>query len=600
LKNITSNKKILLLILLGFFIVILTPFMLGYYLERISVMEYNHALGFVDLYNYTSDSFDYHYTMESYKAAYEKFGQLRKYAESEKYTAIVKDRILELEQLERDYQDAELLFVRKEYEAAATAFSKLREYRDGANRELNALYLYAEGLLSDGEYIAAAEEFSKLHGYGDSNEKEKYAFYSYAKKLLDDEKFAEAEIAFSDARLSGYLDSDELRYSALNSIHKNKYVYAVELFDNEQYQDAANIFMSLGDYEDSYIRYVESIRRLAVFLTMDSNAHAIAAGHNHSIGLTSDGMVVTTGDSAFGRRDTESWSNVVSVTAGRALSAALTKDGRVLVATDDVSIKTAEQWTSVVAISAGNDFLVGLTEDKKVLFAGDGRTWLGHNPYPNNTLKNAEEWDDIVSIAAGWRHIVGLTSKGEVRIIGKGAVEQLDELRRIMDSDDWTNDIVSIAAGGGYQDVDGEGVSDEYYITALLKRDGTVVILGNLKDSDKATVMGGDNAWANIKALAVGSWHIVGLTNDGRVLTTGSGYYADLDRTDDTSNIMNVDGWAQSGNPVVEIAAGTGFTLALNSDGSMVSVGFNRDYQRYVSGWSDIAVNNERLSRNTE
>jgi TolA-binding protein len=582
-ESITIKARIIA-ILAGAFIAIIIPTVFIVSLDITSRNQYNNAmfhLRQLKELDYTSADYDFDDFVEAYRDIYRAFTRLRRFRDSEKQSAMLQERIAELERLERDYLDAKLLFQNGKYIEAANAFSELHIYRDSSELELTALYSNAGLLLEEGQYLAAASAFFELHTFRDSGEQALFALFSNATQLLSEGKFKEAETAFADYRLSGYRDSADLRDFARNMVLQTDYENAMRLFNDGDYIHAAVAFENLGDYRDSWHRYIESIRKLERILLIESNAHSIAAGHNHAILLTSEGIIITTGENSTGERNTADWTDIVSVTAGRTISAGLTANGNVFIAGRDTRLREAERWTSMVAISAGNDFIIGLTEGRTVRVVGDTRSGLGWYTYPNNDLRNAEEWSDITTIAAGWRHVVGLTSSGEVRIAGMGAREQLEELSYLMRLDSWTNsDIIAIAAGGGYQDIESPVNSDEYYITALLKRDGSVIVLGNIADKDKGLIMGGETAWTDIIAISVGSCHVVGLTSEGRVYTTGEGYYPELDSATNDSNLMNVGTWGQGNIRVMEIAAGTGMTFGLKSDGTIESVGFNAVGQR--------------------
>ena len=111
----------------------------------------------------------------------------------------------------------------------------------------------------------------------------------------------------------------------------------------------------------------------------------------------------------------------------------------------------------------------------------------------------------------------------------------------------------------------------------------SLIVFDNITDKDKELIMGGETVWTDIIAISVGSCHIVGLTSEGRVHTTGEGYYPELDSATNDSNLMNVGTWSQGNIKVIEIAAGTGMTFGLKSDGTVESVGFNAVGQRRFS-----------------
>jgi hypothetical protein len=108
--------------------------------------------------------------------------------------------------------------------------------------------------------------------------------------------------------------------------------------------------------------------------------------------------------------------------------------------------------------------------------------------------------------------------------------------------------------------------------TAILKDDGTV---------QKTTISNGPSdfkieGWQDVKAIAAGDYHIVGLKKDGTVVAAGDNRYGQL----------NVEGWSD----IVSVSAGFGHTIGLKSDGTVVAVGYNNDKACDVGEWKDIVA----------
>jgi hypothetical protein len=123
-----------------------------------------------------------------------------------------------------------------------------------------------------------------------------------------------------------------------------------------------------------------------------------------------------------------------------------------------------------------------------------------------------------------------------------------------LDVSPWTN-IKAIAAG--------------MYHTVGLKEDGTVVAVGfNGYGQIKVS------PWTNIKAIAAGTYHTVGLKEDGTVVAVGYNKYGQ----------MNVSPWTT----IKAIAAGAYHTVGLKEDGTVVAVGSNGSGQLNVSPWTNI------------
>jgi|GEM_PF-971280 len=161
------------------------------------------------------------------------------------------------------------------------------------------------------------------------------------------------------------------------------------------------------------------------------------------------------------------------------------------------------------------------------------------------------------------------------------------------------------------------------YHTVGLRSDGTVVAAG-CNDDGQCDV----DSWTDIVAVAAGSQHTVGLRSDGTVVATGWNYHGQCD----VSNWKNIrlpqemnpgyqaaqqlmdEGkylqamWAFSALDFQDsaekaqearscyvssqptLAVGSGHTVGLLSDGTVVATGWNRNGQCDVDSWSDIVA----------
>ena len=152
---------------------------------------------------------------------------------------------------------------------------------------------------------------------------------------------------------------------------------------------------------------------------------------------------------------------------------------------------------------------------------------------------------------------------------------------------------------------DRETISAGSWHTVGLKNDGTVVSTGQIPSTSE---------WSDIAAVSGGRLHAVGLRKDGTVVAVGSaggkdnkgqcnvsnwsrivavsagGYHTVGLRSDGTvvaageKAQCNVSSWSN----MVAISAGGHHTVGLRSDGTVVAVGSNSYGQCDVSGWSDI------------
>jgi alpha-tubulin suppressor-like RCC1 family protein len=285
--------------------------------------------------------------------------------------------------------------------------------------------------------------------------------------------------------------------------------------------------------------------------------NCIACGINHTVGLKTDGTVVTVGKNYgfmkeyTGPCNTRSWENVIAVVAGSQNTFGLKVDGTVYVSGDNRGWKAKyygnceiDDWCDIIAISAGEYHTVGLKKDGTVIAVGEDK----------DGQCDVFDWRNIIAISAGMFHTVGLKKDGTVVAVGSSSSGQCDVYG-------W-RDIVAISAG--------------MFHTVGLKKDGTVVAVGN-NEKGKCNI----SNWNRIVAIATGSFHTVGLKSDGTVVTVG----------DNDNGRCNTSFW----NDIVAISASS-HTVGLKTDGTVVAVGRGECGENDVDEWKNIGyVDKERL-----
>lgn len=407
--------------------------------------------------------------------------------------------------------------------------------------------------MNNGNFLSAQEIFMDLNEYTLYMRSR----YAYAKQLYDSGNTEDAALIF--AELGDYGDSRQylsliefadLPNTDLNKVQEDTYATAYNFYEKGQYSRALIYFRELSDYRDSEELANECLQMMRIHL-----AHTISAGIRSSVGIRSDGTVVSTGNRVL--YDYHDWTDIMSISNKGAITIGLKEDGTVIsTGTYSVDLST---WSDVIAVSAGEQYVIGLKSDGTVLGAG-------HDAGDNQL--SVSSWTDIIAIATGWRHTVGLDINGTVFITGYGASKQLKEIDT--NHSQWEN-IIAIAAGGG--NVAGKGH------TVGLRADGKVVAVGD-NTYGQCNVEG----WDNIVAIAAGDWHTIGLCANGTVVSTcpDSARYPDL-----YSGACDVDDWTD----IVQIAAGSGYTLGLRSDGFVVAVGYNDEGKsEEVKNWSSIKL----------
>ena len=409
-------------------------------------------------------------------------------------------------------------------------------------------YRAAQERLEAKDYSGAVKVFEALGDYSDSAEKaqeaqqmqeraEKEQSYQAAQALMDAKDYSAAEEAF--AALGDYSNSaskvQEARQMQDQAENEQSYRDAQTLLDDGKYMQAMWAF-SVLDYGDSQ----EKMQEARDSFIASQRILSLAAGANYTIGLRSDGTVVTTESNTSGRYDVDSWTDIVAVSAGNYHAVGLRNDGTVVTAGSNTSGQcNVGSWTDIAAVSAGSFHTVGLRGDGTVVAAGLNASGQC----------NVGSWSGIAAVSAGNAHTVGLRSDGTVVATGLNASGQCNV-------SSWTN-IVAVSAGDDY--------------TVGLRSDGTVVATG-LNASGQCDV----GSWTDIVAISAGGSHTLGLRSDGTVVATGRNGYSRCD----------VGSWAG----IVAISAGNSHTVGLRSDGTVSAIGENRNGQCNVSNWTNIAT----------
>ena len=97
--------------------------------------------------------------------------------------------------------------------------------------------------------------------------------------------------------------------------------------------------------------------------------------------MKSDGSVVSVGDNSYGQCDTDTWTDIVAISASTYHTVGLKSDGSVIAVGDNSYGKCdIDSWTDIVAISADDYHTVGLKSDGSVVVAytgpSDVDTWF--------------------------------------------------------------------------------------------------------------------------------------------------------------------------------------------------------------------------------
>ncbi len=238
---------------------------------------------------------------------------------------------------------------------------------------------------------------------------------------------------------------------------------------------------------------------------------AISGGHNHSLGLKSNGSVVAWGSNYDDPMDVQNYSGqcdvpapnigFVAVSAGFYRHSLGLKSNGSIVAwgwNKDYTGQYAGQCdvpspnSGFVAVSGGSFHSLGLKSDGSIVVWG--KVWNGSayisaaSPTPNQ---------DFVAIAAGAGHSLGLKSDGSIVVWGSNEKGQCDVPSP-------NQDFVAIAAGAEH--------------SLGLKSDGSVVAWGYNYEGQCNVPQPN----TGFMAIAAGFWHSLGLRADGTLVGWGS------------------------------------------------------------------------------
>lgn len=425
-------------------------------------------------------------------------------------------------------------------------------------------YLLGNQKLDEGDYDGAINIFQTIGDYRDS-----FWYIEEAKEWAEIQKLKDAEdyksalerISTLKSRMpmgaeteTRVIRSEKEVQDLLNK--QEVYLSAKELYDGGDYAAAQEAFLKLGGYKDS----PQLTSKCEIMLRRLAKANSISAGIRHSAAVTSAGQVLFCGDSFAEKEDLLSWRDIISVFVKGEFAAGLKQDGTLLIAQNRPGRRlVTNHWENIVDVAMGQQYIVGLKEDGTLVAQGiDG---FGET--------NVDGWSDIIAVDASWQRTVGLDRDGQVHITGVNSEKFLAEIDA--NREQWT-DLVDVATGGST----GKGNRGGGHVVAL-RRDGTVVAAGDNHDGQCDV-----GEWKDVVAISAGDYHTVGLTSDGRVLTTQS-----------AQRFPNSYKETSSWRDIVAISAGYGYTLGLKRDGTVVATGNDQQGQCDVYGWENVALRTE-------
>ena len=223
------------------------------------------------------------------------------------------------------------------------------------------------------------------------------------------------------------------------------------------------------------------------------------------IAVKSDGSVLTAGQiNSYSNLnfDTESWTNITSISSSGAFCIGLKKDGTIVYTGEPLFPEQTAvlYWTDIVDVSTSIGFCVGLRTNGTVVateFCFDSED--GNCHFDTQELST---WRNIVEIATGESYIAGLKVDGRVVVNGYYKTDFVNEHPRYFDLSNWKN-VVQI--------------SGENNSIVGLQADGKVLYAGIQFFDNNIEKL---REWKDIVLLSHGMSSTLGLKSNGTVITT--------------------------------------------------------------------------------
>ena len=139
------------------------------------------------------------------------------------------------------YNNAVTLFESGKFDAAATAFAELDDYKDSEDKRKESIYSKASKLEEDKKFSEAITEYKSLGDYKDCNIRIQSCTYSQAKAEMDNGNYDEATKLFK--AIAEYGDSSTM-------ITECTYRSALKHIENKEITEAIELLNTIADYSD--------------------------------------------------------------------------------------------------------------------------------------------------------------------------------------------------------------------------------------------------------------------------------------------------------------------------------------------------------------
>ena len=265
-------------------------------------------------------------------------------------------------------------------------------------------------------------------------------------------------------------------------------------------------------------------------------------------------------------------------------------------------------WAADPCIGTGlGDFSTGINCDGKAYAWGyNNYGQLGNNSTTESHVPVAVDISGVLAgktlteIANGWYNTIALDSDGKVYAWGSGTSGQLGNNSLVDSHIPVAVDVSGVLAGKTLT-----GIANGWKHPIALDSDGKVYAwgynthgqLGNNSTTESSVPVAVDISGVltgkTITAISGGSEHTIALDSDGKVYTWGYNNYGQLGNNSTTEShvpvAVDISG-VLAGKIITDIAAGTGYSVVLDSDGKVYAWGVNWYGQLGNNSYTDSHV----------
>ena len=417
----------------------------------------------------------------------------------------------EAQKLAERYANGLAAMEREDWEWALGIFTSLGDYADSARQaeaaqaQIDALeaqrledaYAAAEALAYAEDFCGAAEAFLELEDYSDSASRALACWYAEGERQAQLGNRGAAAIAFGKA--GDYQDARTRSLALWDQVAVRHTI-------------TAGFDYTVALAEDGTLLHTRRLQLKEEYQADPSRLGTIIAVDG-LLCLRDDGTVInpwtrTTDLDA----ELSTWRDVVAISDGMGLKLDGTVVQSSLAARTYVPFSDPERWTDLVAID-GN---CGLRADGTVLEAG-------------GIFRTYNQWTDVKAIACGNGCLIALRDDGTLYAEDFDEAMETDKTGLVQGIDH----VVSLSTG------------EPTRHWAVVSEDGSVFTWGDNEWGQCNT-----QDWTDIIAVAVGTYHTVGLKRDGTLVATGANYrdeyYEDLGKYGEPYicwGQCDVDGW---------------------------------------------------------